>query len=82
MSTYEKCAHCRFWSELAAQSIGCGPIEAVCLCSGSLHNGKFVRATASCPEFRHSYGHAIDEPGLPEGWHEIVLSESNRREEI
>jgi len=78
MSTHEKCANCRFWSELAAQSIGCGPIEAVCLCSGSPHNGKFVRATASCPKFENSYGHAIDEPGLPEGWHERLARQKAR----
>lgn len=26
-----KCQDCRFWSEMVAQSIGCSPIEALCL---------------------------------------------------
>jgi hypothetical protein len=25
------CDGCKFWSELCAQSIGCGPMEALCL---------------------------------------------------
>jgi hypothetical protein len=29
--TVRTCSSCRFWSQMVAQSIGCGPIEALCL---------------------------------------------------
>jgi hypothetical protein len=60
--TTKKCGDCRFWSEMCAQSIGGGPIEAVCLSQVSGRTGKFVRATFSCPAWRSNHFGSVDAP--------------------
>lgn len=57
-----KCESCRFWSQMCAQSIGCGPIEALCLASEGPHSGKFKRADAHCPAWKENTHGAWDEP--------------------
>ena len=56
------CGTCRYWSEMLAQSIGCGPIEAVCLSSGSASRGKFVRETHRCDSWGSNHFGAVDSP--------------------
>lgn len=43
-----KCENCRFWSEICAMSIGCGPIEALCECAESPNRSKFMKETDYC----------------------------------
>lgn len=56
------CRDCRYWSEMCAQSIGCGPMEALCLSSSGPHKGKFVRETQSCGEWRSNHFGSVDAP--------------------
>jgi hypothetical protein len=44
--TCDTCAH---WSETCAQSIGCGPIEALCESPASPKSGRMTTETDSCP---------------------------------
>lgn len=60
--TMSNCGNCRFWSEMAAQSIGCGTIEAVCLAPGGKHNGKFMGEAASCASWKSGHHGAVDAP--------------------
>jgi hypothetical protein len=54
----QDCDGCRFWSECCAQSIGCGPMQALCLNSES---PKYSRMTGSgCNKYRA--GRAVDDP--------------------
>jgi len=52
------CDGCKYWSELCAESIGCGPIVALCLCSDSPHYSRMVND--GCEHF--VYGKSIDCP--------------------
>ncbi len=78
----KNCGGCRFWSEMCAQSLGCGPIEALCLSDNSPSCGKFVTETHKCDAWKDSLGYAIDAPGIESDYHkqieteEMVLSEA------
>ena len=52
------CDGCKYWSELCAQSIGCGPMEALCLCPDSPHYSRMVKD--GCEHYQH--GTSIDCP--------------------
>lgn len=54
----EECDGCKWWSELCAQSIGCGPIDAMCLCVESPHYQKMVHCGCSL----YSFGTSVDCP--------------------
>ena len=52
------CDGCKFWSERIAQSIGGGPVEALCLNQESMHKGRMVHRGCD----KYSPGRAIDDP--------------------
>lgn len=52
------CLGCKFWSERMAQSIGGGPVEAMCLNEQSPHYNRYVHR--GCEHF--VLGDAIDDP--------------------
>lgn len=56
------CSKCRFWSELCAQSIGCGPMEALCLSDNGTKRNKFVKGTDVCESWKINSNGAIDDP--------------------
>lgn len=56
--TNEECDGCKYWSELCAQSIGCGPMEALCLNSESPLYSKMVNE--GCDKYER--GRSIDDP--------------------
>jgi len=56
------CAKCRFWSEMCAQSIGCGPMEALCLKEGGPKCSRMTTESSSCPEWASSHHGAVDDP--------------------
>ncbi len=58
----EICGECRYWSEMMAQSIGCGPIEAVCLSSDGPKRGRYVSARSTCEKWANNALGAIDSP--------------------
>jgi hypothetical protein len=56
----DHCKDCKFFSEMIAESIGCGPITAMCLCGSSKNHGKMVRESNHCEMFIQ--GTPIDMP--------------------
>ena len=58
METKELCDGCKYWSQMCAMSIGCGPMQALCLCQESPHRNKMV--SDGCDHYEA--GVAIDEP--------------------
>lgn len=57
-----KCSNCRYWSEMLAQSIGCGPIEAVCLAPDGPKRLKFTPSFYYCQSWRQNLFGAVDAP--------------------
>lgn len=65
MRTYgetKNCAGCRFWSEMIAQSIGGGPVQALCLADGGKLRGKYTSGRQSCDAWRSGHHGAVDDP--------------------
>lgn len=60
----ETCENCRFWSETVAQSIGCGPMEAMCENSASPYKFKMLTGDKSCSE--HKPPHDPRLAGIPD----------------
>lgn len=58
----KNCAGCRFWSEMIAQSIGGGPVEAMCLADDGPLAGKYVTARRTCPAWKSGHFGAVDAP--------------------
>ena len=58
----KNCAGCRFWSEMIAQSISGGPIEALCLSAVGRYSGKYTTARKSCAAWKSGHHGAIDDP--------------------
>lgn len=57
-----KCENCRFWSQMCAQSIGYGPVEALCLAPNGPHHGKYKGSNDRCPSWKINTHGAWDEP--------------------
>jgi len=58
----KNCGGCRFWSEMVAQSIGCGPMEALCLADGGPMVGKYTGELFSCHGWKANTLGAVDDP--------------------
>ena len=59
----KKCGTCRYWSEMLAQSVGGGPIEAVCLSQAGSRAGKWVPEYCTCEAWAENTYGAVDIPG-------------------
>ena len=59
---HHECQTCRFWSEMLAQSIGCGPVEAVCLSQTGPRHGKYTTGRMTCSEWKSGHHGAVDAP--------------------
>jgi len=57
----KNCRNCRFWSQMCAQSIGCGPIEALCL-GADKYKGKYTTETMVCDGWKSDHYGKIDDP--------------------
>lgn len=57
-----RCETCRYWSQMCAQALDGGPIEALCLAPDGPRKGRFTRATATCPKWAENTHGAWDEP--------------------
>ena len=57
-AAHDDCDGCAFWSELCAQSIGCGPMEAMCLNPQSPHYQRMVNRGCA----KYHAGRSIDDP--------------------
>lgn len=56
------CNNCRYWSELCAQSIGCGPMEALCLKEGGPKLSRMTAESESCSAWDSNHHGAVDDP--------------------
>jgi len=56
----KNCAGCRFWSEMIAQSIGGGPVEAMCLAEGP-YSGKYTTARMACDAWKSGHYGPVDD---------------------
>ena len=55
------CEGCKWWSEMLANSVGCGPILALCLNEDSNHSERMVHHGCA----KYAAGSAVDDP-IPE----------------
>ena len=58
----KNCGGCRFWSEMIAQSIGCGPVEALCLSGSGSRAGKYTTERMTCEAWKSGHLGAVDDP--------------------
>lgn len=71
-----KCQDCRFWSEMVAQSIGCGPIEALCLNEESPLRIKMTTELNGCQFGKENLYGAIDAPGNENAYNNQINEDS------
>ena len=57
----KNCAGCRYWSEMLAQAIGGGPVQAMCLGEGQ-YRGKYTSARGKCDKWASGHHGAVDDP--------------------
>lgn len=57
------CKGCRYWSEMIAQALGGGPVQALCLSPVSAARGKYMDPARTCDAWASGHLGAIDEPG-------------------
>lgn len=58
------CSSCRYWSEMLAQSIGVGPVEAMCLDAESPNRGLYIAGSSHCSRWKHNELGAVDNPAF------------------
>lgn len=58
------CRGCRYWSEMIAQSIGFGPVQALCLVQEGPLKGRYVSGRQTCSAWADGYLGAVDTPGF------------------
>jgi len=58
----QKCKNCRYWSEMLAQALDGGPVEAICLNALSPHSGQYTAGIQSCGYWLEATHGAIDDP--------------------
>lgn len=56
------CKGCRYWSEMLAQSLGGGPVQAMCISGGKL-TGKYTTGRMTCDAWQEGSLGAVDQPG-------------------
>jgi hypothetical protein len=56
------CEGCKFWSEMVAESIGGGPLEALCLNQDGKYSGEFTPGYVSCDKWESGEFGAVDDP--------------------
>jgi hypothetical protein len=55
------CEICRFWSQMCVRSIGCAPIEALCLGDGPKAQ-RYTRGNDTCPAWKSNHLGQVDDP--------------------
>jgi hypothetical protein len=77
----KNCGNCRFWSQMVAQSIGCGPIEALCLGEGK-YKGRMISERMYCDSWKSDhFGKVDDPPNYGEISRELYEEEEEEEEE-
>lgn len=59
----KNCHGCRYWSEMLAQAIGDGPLEAMCLAQDGPYTGKYTTKRQTCKAYEEGSLGAVDDPG-------------------
>lgn len=58
----KNCKGCRYWSEMIAQSVGGGPVQAMCLSDTGTLKRKYTAGWQKCEAWASGHHGAIDEP--------------------
>ena len=58
----KSCGGCRYWSDMVAQAVGGGPVEALCLSDDGPRHGKYTTERMSCEKWAHNLYGAVDSP--------------------
>lgn len=58
----QSCGTCRYWSEMCAQAMGGGPVEALCLSQNGPYAGKYTTTRMTCPAWKSGHLGAVDAP--------------------
>lgn len=56
------CGGCRFWSEMIAQAIGGGPVQALCLAASGPYASKYTTERMTCDSWKSGHHGAVDDP--------------------
>jgi hypothetical protein len=56
------CKGCRYWSEMIAQAVGGGPVQAICLCPTSAARGTYMSGHRTCAQWASGHLGAVDDP--------------------
>ena len=56
------CGSCRYWSEMMAQAIGPGPVQAMCLADDAPYRLRYTSARQGCLKWQHNHHGAVDCP--------------------
>ena len=60
----KNCKGCRYWSEMIAQVMGGGPVQAMCIAPQSAPmRTKYTTGSQTCSSWASGHLGAIDEPG-------------------
>jgi hypothetical protein len=76
--TKQQCGTCRFWSEMCAQAMGGGPIEALCLSQTGSKAMKYTTERMSCEAWKSGHHGAVDSPPNY-GEHAVASYEAEER---
>lgn len=56
------CNGCRYWSEMVAQAIGGGGVQALCLSGDGQLAGKYTYGHQTCAVWKSGHHGAVDDP--------------------
>ena len=56
------CENCRFWSQMCAQAVGGGPVEALCLANNGPFSSKYTTGKFRCDGFKQDLFGKVDDP--------------------
>lgn len=59
----KNCHGCRYWSEMLAQAVDGGPMQAMCIANNGPHSGQYTTKRQTCDQWEEGSLGAIDQPG-------------------
>jgi hypothetical protein len=62
VASKNRCENCRYWSQMCVRSIGCSPIEALCLSEDGPKRQKYTPGDYTCPAWKSDHHGQVDDP--------------------